>query len=101
MQYYLYEYADKYGPNSVCWIGPIPVFLTTDPETIQDVLKSKNCVNKPNIIYKNFALLLGSGVVTQSGNFINKEFRRLNLRLNHFFFLFFFYTFRTTLEQIS
>ncbi|TMW40252.1 hypothetical protein DOY81_014668, partial [Sarcophaga bullata] len=65
-QAYAYEYGEKYGSNSICWIGPIPMFLTSDPQTIQDILKSKNCIDKPTIIYNGFASLLGSGLITQS-----------------------------------
>ena len=66
-QAYAYEYGEKYGSNSVGWIGPIPMFLTSDPQTVQDVLKSKNCIDKPTIIYNGFASVLGSGLVTLSG----------------------------------
>ncbi|TMW40598.1 hypothetical protein DOY81_014322, partial [Sarcophaga bullata] len=65
-QAYAYEYGEKYGSNSVGWIGPIPMFLTSDPQTIQDILKSKNCIDKPSIIYNGFASALGSGLITQS-----------------------------------
>lgn len=66
-QAYLYDYAEKYGSNSVCWIGPMTFFLTSDPQAIQDILQSKNCVDKPSKIYHNLSLITGAGILIHSG----------------------------------
>ena len=34
----MFNYADKYGSDSVFWSGPFPFFLTSNPETVQDIL---------------------------------------------------------------
>ncbi|XP_037812887.1 probable cytochrome P450 313a4 [Lucilia sericata] len=62
---YFYNYANKYGPNCVIWIGIWPIFLCTDPEVIKDILTSKNCIDKP-ILYKGITTIAGDGLITQN-----------------------------------
>ncbi|XP_062123671.1 probable cytochrome P450 313a4 [Drosophila sulfurigaster albostrigata] len=42
-------FLDRYGSFLVSWLGPIPFFVTTDPELIQDILNSPHCLDKANI----------------------------------------------------
>ncbi|XP_023169188.2 probable cytochrome P450 313a4 [Drosophila hydei] len=44
-------YLDKHGPTIFSWLGPIPFLIVSDPQTIQDIFTSPQCVNK-GIIYK-------------------------------------------------
>lgn len=62
-----YEYSKKYGMNSVVWTGPYPLFLTTDPQTLKEILTSKNCVDKPVEFYKGIITVAGQGLITENG----------------------------------
>ena len=64
---YLYNHGIKYGPNSIFWLGPISVYLTSDPETIKDIFTSKNCVNKPDIIMNGITNAAGIGLLSSNG----------------------------------
>ncbi|XP_034483756.1 probable cytochrome P450 313a4 [Drosophila innubila] len=44
-------YLDILGPAGLTWLGPIPIFIVSDPQLIQDIFTSPNCVNKA-ITYK-------------------------------------------------
>ncbi|KAM7344091.1 putative cytochrome P450 313a4 [Cochliomyia hominivorax] len=54
--------SEKYGPNSLVWMGPIPVFVTSDPETIKTIFMSKNCINKPSLLMNGITLTVGFGL---------------------------------------
>ncbi|KAM8717748.1 hypothetical protein ACLKA7_004449 [Drosophila subpalustris] len=54
-------YVDKYGPIQMEWLGPIPVLIVSDPQTLQDILTSPHCVNK-SIVYKAFDVLIGASL---------------------------------------
>ncbi|XP_037812912.1 probable cytochrome P450 313a4 [Lucilia sericata] len=62
---YFYNYANKYGPNCVMWVGIWPIFLSTDPEVLKDIFTSKNCIDKP-IVYKGITTIAGNGLISQN-----------------------------------
>lgn len=64
---YICDYSDKYGLNSMVWVGPIPFFLTADPEIIKDVLNAKQSLHKPELIYKGIEYVLQRGLLTNNG----------------------------------
>ncbi|KAI8125170.1 putative cytochrome P450 313a4 [Lucilia cuprina] len=66
---YSYNYANKYGPNCVMWLGILPVFLSTDPEVLKDIFTSKNCIDNlrsPPIVYKGITTIAGEGLISQN-----------------------------------
>ncbi|XP_031637232.1 probable cytochrome P450 313a4 [Contarinia nasturtii] len=49
---YLDEVTKKYGSPIRLWFGPEMVVFISDAENAEIVLKSKDCLNKPQIFYK-------------------------------------------------
>lgn len=50
---YLDEVTKKYGCSPIrLWLGPEMVVFISDAENTEIVLKSKDCLNKPEIFYK-------------------------------------------------
>ncbi|XP_065368964.1 probable cytochrome P450 313a4 [Calliphora vicina] len=83
---HMYEYGNKYGPNSVFWVGPFPFFLSSDPQILKDILTSKNCIDKPPLIYKGFFVTVGDGLINENEphwhhhrKILNKAFSHKNL----------------------
>ncbi|KAM7341963.1 uncharacterized protein ACRADG_009556 [Cochliomyia hominivorax] len=63
IQHFL-ECGAKYGQNSLIWSGPISFFLTTDPNAINKILMSRNCINKPSIVIDGITWTLGLGLLS-------------------------------------
>ncbi|XP_034113845.1 probable cytochrome P450 313a4 [Drosophila albomicans] len=57
------HYLDKHGPSYLFWLGPLPYFITTDPQLIQDIFNSPHCINK-GFVYKALEDVAGQGLFT-------------------------------------
>ncbi|XP_073828469.1 probable cytochrome P450 313a4 [Musca autumnalis] len=57
----------KHGPNYIRYVGPIPEFVTSDPEIIKHLLTAKIASNK-GIAYNGFRYIMGKGLVTMKVN---------------------------------
>lgn len=44
--------AKKYGSPLRLWLGPEMVVFISDAENVEIIMKSKDCLNKPNSFYK-------------------------------------------------
>ncbi|XP_065362079.1 probable cytochrome P450 313a4 [Calliphora vicina] len=101
----MYKYGKKYGPNSVYWIGPFPFFLSTDPQILKEILTSKNCIDKPMLLYNGFTRLVGQGIITESEPIWSKHRKLLNRAFSHKILISFFHIFHreanTLIEQIQ
>ncbi|XP_064542013.1 probable cytochrome P450 313a4 [Drosophila montana] len=54
---------EKRGPLWLSWFGPIPMFVVSDPQTIQDILTSPHAINKADIAYSVMEQIVGNGIV--------------------------------------
>ncbi|KAM7343555.1 putative cytochrome P450 313a4 [Cochliomyia hominivorax] len=79
---YLYTKGNKYGPNYVAWLGPFPLFITSDPETIKTIFTSKNCVNKP-LIMDGITWSLGTGLLTANESIWTRHHKVLTKSFSH------------------
>ncbi|XP_060647627.1 probable cytochrome P450 313a4 isoform X1 [Drosophila nasuta] len=57
------NFLNKYGSFLIIWLGPMPFFVTTDPQLIQDILNSQNCLDKANV-YRVVNDVAGVGLIT-------------------------------------
>lgn len=62
--------STKYGSPVRLWLGPEMIVFISDAENIETILKSKDCLNKPESFYKIIrdAMQL-DGFFTLKGNF--------------------------------
>ncbi|XP_073831097.1 probable cytochrome P450 313a4 isoform X2 [Musca autumnalis] len=56
--------CQKLGHNFVSYVGPYSHFVTSDPESIKDILTSKTTRHKSKLAYKGLRHALGQGIVT-------------------------------------
>ncbi|KAH8312403.1 hypothetical protein KR044_010584, partial [Drosophila immigrans] len=75
-------YKDKYGSLFFSWLGPIPFVIVTDPQLIQDILKSPHCINK-SIIYKGVDDTMGHGLFSKSEPLWSEHRKLLNPAFGH------------------
>ncbi|KNC21583.1 putative cytochrome P450 313a4 [Lucilia cuprina] len=79
----MYEHGKKYGPNCVYWMGPLPFFISTDPQILKEILTSKNCIDKPLILYKGFTSVAGQGIITENEPIWTQHRKLLNKAFSH------------------
>ncbi|XP_075154386.1 putative cytochrome P450 313a4 [Haematobia irritans] len=80
------ELAVKYGKNVIEYSGPQIFFATSDPETIKNILTSKLCISKSDVVYNGFAHAFGNGLISSQGEhwirqrkIANTSFKNSNL----------------------
>ncbi|XP_075154388.1 putative cytochrome P450 313a4 isoform X1 [Haematobia irritans] len=61
------------GQNVIQYSGPQILFFTSDPETLKDILTSKLCISKPEIIYSGVVHSLGNGLITAQGKYWTRQ----------------------------
>ncbi|XP_059223254.1 probable cytochrome P450 313a4 [Stomoxys calcitrans] len=62
------QYAQDYGKNLMVYSGPFLFLVTSDPITIKDILTSKNCICKPDLVYDGLRHVIGRGLITLDGD---------------------------------
>ncbi|XP_065368966.1 probable cytochrome P450 313a4 [Calliphora vicina] len=80
---YLYEYGNKYGTNSVFWVGPFPFFLSSEPQILKEILTLKNCIDKPALIYNGISAVAGHGLITENEPHWSQHRKILNKAFSH------------------
>lgn len=67
---YLENSTLKYGSPIRMWVGPQPAVFISDAENMEIVLKSKDCLDKPDFFYKVVRdFLRVDGLFTSNGIF--------------------------------
>lgn len=80
---YLDQLSNKYDSPIRIWLGPLLLVYIVDAETVEIVLKSKYCLNKPQTFYKMVRDGLGmDGLFTLSDEFPRKQNKKQNSRRN-------------------
>ncbi|XP_073828026.1 probable cytochrome P450 313a4 [Musca autumnalis] len=64
----LIENCQTFGHNFINFIGPYPQFITGDPETVEDILKSRLALNKGELTYHGLHHGLGNGLLKMPAN---------------------------------
>ncbi|XP_075154390.1 putative cytochrome P450 313a4 [Haematobia irritans] len=80
------ELAATNGKNGIEYCGPHIFLVTFDPDTFRDVLSSKLCISKPDIVYGGLAHAFGVGLITSQGEYwlrqrkvANRSFKQSNM----------------------
>ncbi|XP_075154389.1 putative cytochrome P450 313a4 isoform X2 [Haematobia irritans] len=67
------------GQNVIQYSGPQILFFTSDPETLKDILTSKLCISKPEIIYSGVVHSLGNGLITAQATITGRDLDKANV----------------------
>ncbi|KRF99288.1 uncharacterized protein Dwil_GK11540 [Drosophila willistoni] len=72
------RFFQKYGNEYLSWVGPFPVYITREPQLIQEILNSPHCVKKSGFVYKVISNILGDGLMTSENPKWSKHRKLLN-----------------------
>lgn len=68
MLIYLEKATSRYGSPIRLWFGPQMLVFLSDAKNMEIVLKSKDCLNKPDLFYRTFRdALKVDGLITSNG----------------------------------
>jgi cytochrome P450 len=74
----LLEGTREFGPVTRYALGPIPVFLVTDPDHVKQVLVDKAAIYPKAIFFQRLKVLVGDGLLTSEGELWKRQRRMSN-----------------------
>ncbi|XP_075154387.1 putative cytochrome P450 313a4 [Haematobia irritans] len=94
------ELAVEYGKNVMEYTGPHLFFITSDPETIKNILTSKLCISKSDVIYDGFAHAFGNGLISSQGEHWSRQRKIANTSFKNSNLLSFLPTFNNKMDPL-
>ncbi|XP_075156823.1 putative cytochrome P450 313a4 [Haematobia irritans] len=70
--------TETYGKNLLHHSGPYIFLITSDPVIIKEILTSRLCIDKIDVVYDGLTYTLGNGLITQNGEEWVRERRVMN-----------------------
>ncbi|XP_075156822.1 putative cytochrome P450 313a4 [Haematobia irritans] len=70
--------TETHGKNVLFYTGPCLFLLSSDPVIIKEILTSRLCIDKLDVIYDGLTYTIGNGLITQNGEEWVRERRVMN-----------------------